>query len=373
VPAALTLTVPALFALIVLSVVTAAPAHAHTRAQASSSYESRITGLPELDGVEWRMYAGGDLIEVINHGSDELVVLGYEDEPYLRLGPDGVFENLNSPATYVNTDRYGDVAIPPRADPTAPPAWTRVADGPSRAWHDHRVHWMAEARPQVVVESSGGPVHIHDWSVPVVHDGQQHELTGELHWVPRGTWWPLLLVALVLTAPAAAGLLRRQAGRSSLVRPAAAVVAAVAALNTIHFVDELLAWPAPTLDILFGLFHTALFVGVGLGGAAIAWRGRQGPLLSLGIASGAVLFHQGLLQVPILTSSQLPTIWPAGLLRMAVAASIAQAVWVASVIVRAHRGGGASSERSAPPPQAGLDRAVSGRTDGDRPLHKELI
>jgi hypothetical protein len=46
-----------------------------------------------------------------------------------------------------------------------------------------------------------------------------------------------------------------------------------------------------------------------------------------------VLFHQGLLQLPTITMSQLPTVWPPDLLRVVVALSLTQALWVSVVIV----------------------------------------
>jgi hypothetical protein len=314
----------------------AVPALAHTRAAAASDYDSRITALPALPGVHWRVYAGGDVLELTNRGPEEVLVLGYADEPYLRVGPDGVFENRRSPATYLNADRYADVAMPPRADPQASPDWVKVSEGQSRAWHDHRVHWMSPDPPPHVQQDPGQQVLIQPWSVAVVHGGQPYEVTGELWWNPGPSPVPFLGLALLVTAPALAGLLRGRRGHA-LRRPAAVVVGGVALLNGIHFVDELLAWPAATLDVLFGIFHTALFVGVGLVGAAVAWRGNQGPHLSLGIASGAVLFHQGLLQLRLLWSSQLPTVWPPALLRTAVALSVAQALWVAVVLTAALR------------------------------------
>jgi hypothetical protein len=370
------------------TVAAAVPAAAHTRAQAASNYSSTVASEPAIPGVTWRLYAGGDLIEVENLGTGELIILGYEGEPYLRLGPDGVDENRNSPATYLNGDRYADVAVPPRADASAQPDWTSISSARRWAWHDHRVHWMSPNPPPAVREaraagtSTRTGLHLFDWVVPFTFDGDAHELTGTLRWVKGGPWWPWLVVALALTAPAAWGLVRRRpptpGAQAALVRPAAAAVAAVAALNTIHFTDELLAWPAPTLDILFGVFHTALFVGVGLVGAAIAWRGRMGPLLSLGIASGAVLFHQGLLQVRILTSAELPTVWPHPLLRFAVALSVAQALWVAVVIAAANRGAPApapsrdSSDGSAASAVCPTPPAVSGDVHDPR-RNKELI
>jgi hypothetical protein len=314
-------------------------AAAHTRAAEATSYRSEIEHAPSIPGVEWRVYAGGTFTEVTNRSGQTLVVLGYENEPYVRVGPEGVFENRNSPATYLNAERYGDVAVPPRADPAAEPEWRRVADGDTHAWHDHRVHWMSPELPPVVAASPGREHLVFEWAVPFRHAGQDGEVTGSLAWVPGPPVWPWLLAGLALTLPAAAGLLRGHRAGPGLVRPAAAVVAAVAMVNTIHFVDELLAWPYPTLDVIFGVGHTLLFVGVGLCGAAVAWHGRYGPHLSLGVAAGAVLFHQGLLQVQMLGSSELPTIWPPALLRLAVALSVGQAVWVALVLARGVRAG----------------------------------
>jgi hypothetical protein len=316
----------------------ASDAAAHTRAQAATDFSSTIDAAPELAGVHWRVYAGGEFLELMNSSSTDVIVTGYEGEPYLRVGPDGVFENRSSPAAYLNAERYGDVAMPPRADATAPADWVQVSTRTSHAWHDHRIHWMALEPPPAVTAAPGRYHEINQWGVPFTHGGTEHTISGTLEWIPGTPWWPWALAGLLLGAPALLGVV---AGweHPRLVRPAAATVAAVATFNSIHFVDELAAWPAPTLDVLFGLLHTALFVGAGLAGAAVAWRGRYGPLLSLGIGSGAVLFHQGLLQLSVLSASQLPTVWPDPVLRLAVAASVGQAIWVAVVITAGLRAG----------------------------------
>jgi hypothetical protein len=339
--------------------VTATPAAAHSRAAVASSFESRILHEPAIDGLEWRMYAGGDLIEVTNRSTRELVVLGYEGEPFLRIGPTGVFENLNSPATYLNAERYGDVAVPPRADPAAPAAWARVSRKPTVAWHDHRVHWMSPRLPASVRADQGREQLVSEWEVPLRDGDRDLVLSGELWWVPGPAPWPWLLLALVVTVPALIGLPRRSGGLAAVLRPAAVTVLAVALLNTIHFVDELRAWPVATVDVLFGLLHTALFVGVGVLGAVMARGAPQGPVLSLGVASGAVLFHQGLLQLPMLTASQLPTVWPPALLRLAVALSLAQAVWVAVVVGSVLRTGAPESRRPPPAPPSSTELPVA--------------
>jgi uncharacterized cupredoxin-like copper-binding protein len=341
-----------------------APAAAHTRAAAADNYDSRITATTTLDGVRWRTYASGDLLEVTVTADVEVIVTGYEGEPYLRITPQGVAANRNSPATYLNGERYGDVALPPRADASAAPEWMPVASSPTYAWHDHRVHWMGSEPPPGVGDAPRRTQLVQHWTVEALVDGRPYRVDGELWWVPGRSALPWLAVALVLTAPAAAGLgaWRRRArsgageslaGRLAVVRlhvrPAAAVVGAVAVLNGLHFVDEVAAWPVPTLDIAFGVLHNALFVGAGILGAAIAWRATQGPFLSLGIASGAVLFHQGLLQWRMLTASQLPTVWPTPLLRLAVALSLTQAAWITAVLVSGMRAAGRQPQAAADP------------------------
>ena len=58
-------------------------------------------------------------------------MLGYEGEPYLRFNDRGVDRNVNSPATYLNQDRYGQVNPPPNATADATPEWEHISDTPS--------------------------------------------------------------------------------------------------------------------------------------------------------------------------------------------------------------------------------------------------
>jgi hypothetical protein len=344
-----------LAAALMLVALTAGPALAHTRASSATNFDSRIVEAPNLDGVSWRLYPGGEYLEVENTSGRPLVVHGYDGEPYLRVGPGGVERNRNSPATYLNEERYADVAVPPRADAAAPPDWEQLTGAPRHAWHDHRTHWMAPDPPVTIAEASGTPQTVHDWTVPFTLDGRTEQLAGVLRWEPGPAWWPWLIAGLVLTAPAAAGLRRR--GVDAL-RPAAAVVAVVAVVNLAHLPDEVAALPLPVLDVLFGIGHNVLFISVALAGAALAWR-RTRSLLPLGVAAGAVAFHQGLLQVSQLGASQLATVWPPTVIRMLVALSLGQAVWAAVVLVHAWRSAAAgdagqasagAAERVAPAP-----------------------
>ena len=78
-----------------------------------------------------RILQFGDEFELVNETVTEVVVPGYSDEPYLRIGPDGVWRNANSPATYLNLDRFGRVDAA-RRTPTPTPSRTGCRSRPSR-------------------------------------------------------------------------------------------------------------------------------------------------------------------------------------------------------------------------------------------------
>jgi hypothetical protein len=343
-----------------LLVVTATGAAAHTRTQQTTNLDSRITVEPALPGVRWKVHTGGLLVEVVNDSDEVLVVEGYEGEPYLRIGPDGVERNRRSPATYLNDDRIGrrvsartDVAMPRDVDPAAPPEWIRIGDEPLARWHDHRVHWMAPQPPRFV---DAGPVAtammrvnlvgvigragddagvFQGWSVPVTFAGRSSVVEGEMVWVDPPPAWPYALLAALLVAPALRGLRRRDP--VAILRPAAVVVLLVASVNSIHLVDDLVSWPSDRLDEVWGLLHTSLFLGTGIGASLWSLRVGYGRVVSLAIASAAVLYHQGFVHLPMLHASRFPTVWPEPLVRVTIALGLLQAVAVAIVLVRARR------------------------------------
>ena len=74
---------------------------------AGSDYDGRVLSVtPDIPGVSVRILQFGDELELVNRSDTEVAVPGYDDEPYLRIGPDGVWRNARSPATYINLDRY---------------------------------------------------------------------------------------------------------------------------------------------------------------------------------------------------------------------------------------------------------------------------
>lgn len=328
------------------------PADAHTRTEETTNIDSRVTNDPLPDGVEVTVHTGGFLVEVVNHTDEVLVVGGYDGEPYLRIGPDGVEHNRRSPAAHLNRERFGDVAMPPDVDAAAPPEWVPIRAQPRITYHDHRTHWMAPSAPSFV---DAGPVAtwlmrtrlvgpigragedagvFQSWELPMSYGGEAFVLRGDLVWVDPPSPWPWLALAVLLTAPAwLAWRHRHDVDPTHLVRPLAVVVGAVAVVNGIQLVDDLVAWPSDPLDELSGLLHTTIFLVGGIGGAAWAWFGRSGRVLAIGIGSASVLYHQGLIHLPMLAASYFPTVWPDGLVRLTIALGLLQALPVAVVIL----------------------------------------
>ncbi len=347
-----------LLAVVGVLVLPAEQAAAHTRTQETTNLDSRITSDPGLPGVTWTVHTGGLLLEVASDSGEVLIVEGYEGEPYLRLGPSGVDHNRRSPATYLNDDRLGrrvsartGVAMPPDVDPDAPPEWVHQGDEPRAIWHDHRVHWMSSQPPRFVeagglartmmrvnlvgvIGTAGDDAGVfQEWTVPLTYGGVPAAVEGEMAWDDPPPAWPWLLLAAVLLVPGLLGLRRREA--ADVLRPAALALLLVAVVNGIHLVDDLIAWPEAPLDELFGVLHTTTFVGAGIAASLWALKVDHGRVLALAIASAAVLYHQGLIQLPMLHASHFPTVWPDPLVRLTVALGLLQAPIVAVVLLRA--------------------------------------
>ena len=255
---------------LLLVAVPAGPAAAHVigTGTEASNYRTVIRGIDQgAPGISVRTVAGGQL-ELTNRSAKEVVVLGYRMEPYLRIGPAGVFENQRSPSTYTNRFRTAPAEIPSEFDPKASPEWRRIGDGPSAAWHDHRSHWTGPD-PSAVKASPGTPhVVVPDWRIPLVQDGRTMVIRGSITWVPGPSPWPwaLTAVGLFAAALAAAGGYRRP--------KVLGVVALVAvAADMVHTAGALLASTAPVAVELYGTVTSA--AGWAVAGLA-AWRLLRG-------------------------------------------------------------------------------------------------
>ena len=119
----------------------ASPAAAHGGSgPGPTNYETRVHEVsPSTPGLHVRAIDLGERLELRNQTGETVIVLGYDDEPYLRVGPDGVFENVRSPAVYLNDEPdLTDARVPDSADADATPDWRLVGSGTTARWHDHR-------------------------------------------------------------------------------------------------------------------------------------------------------------------------------------------------------------------------------------------
>ncbi|HUG83275.1 MAG TPA: hypothetical protein VMM13_01855 [Euzebya sp.] len=323
-----------LLALTVLSVlltgVMATPALAHGRGSDASNFLSTITDHPDVARVEFAIINSDEYLQVTNDSDVEVAIPGYQGEPYLRIGPDGVFRNRSSQATYINEDRFGQTTIPTDIDPDGRPDWEQLSSGNRYAWHDHRIHWMAQTQPPAVQTDPDATHVVTTWTVPFTVGEDAHELAGHLTWIPGGNPWAWLIPALlVVSLPVAYALLRtrpdHEAGEwRGLSTPAGVALLVLAVANVIHLVDDLFATPIPLSQTAVAAIQTAFFIAIAMFGAVRAIQGREGAFTALGVGAGAVFIGQGLLYVSVLSASQTASLFPGALTRAVIALSLAQ-------------------------------------------------
>jgi hypothetical protein len=280
-----------------------AAAHAVGNGTEASNYRTTVHGIEQgTPGLSVRAVTGG-LLELTNRSDQEVVVLGYRLEPYLRVGRDGVYENQRSPSTYTNRFRTTPASIPPEFDPQAAPEWRRIGDGPSAGWHDHRAHWPGPDPPAVKASPEAMHVVVPDWQVPLRQGNRTMVVQGDITWVPGPTPWPWVLAAVGLfgAALAAAGGYRRP-------KVLAAVALVAVAADIIHTAGALLASTAPLATQLYGTATAAAgWVVSGLAAYRLL-RGRADTGLIYLLLGGVFLTLAGALpDLSALARSQLPS------------------------------------------------------------------
>jgi hypothetical protein len=284
---------------------TAAPAAAHAIGTGTqpSNYRTTLRGIEQgAPGISVRTVAGDEL-ELVNRSGQEVLVLGYRLEPYLRIGPAGAFENQRSPSAYTNRFRISPTSIPPEYDPEAAPEWRRIGDGPTAAWHDHRAHWTGPDPPAVTANPQALHVVVADWQIPLRQGEQTMIVRGDITWVPGPSPWPwaLAAVAVFAGALAAAGGYRRP-------RVLAAVGVAAVAADVVHTAGALLASTAPLSAELYGSLTSAAGWAVTGLAAFRLWRGRADTGLVYLLLGGVFLTLAGALpDLSALARSQVPS------------------------------------------------------------------
>lgn len=203
-----------LFVLILLAA--APPAIAH---QGNPNFRSEITSITPAAaaaGLEVQIQNFDDNVQLVNRTGKAVTIEGYDGEPYVRLSPDGTVEvNLNSPAYYLNQDRFADVSVPERADAKATPAWKKVDDTGLFSWHDHRSHYMGLNTPPQVKDESV-ETKVFEYSIPARVGKKPVEINGTLTWAGEQSGFSIVpfiaLAVLIVAGLIATAAIRRRRG-----------------------------------------------------------------------------------------------------------------------------------------------------------------
>jgi hypothetical protein len=183
-------------------------AGAHGAGGEASGFTSTVAAVtPAVQGLDVEVLDADDRLMLRNGTGREVVVLGYDGEPYLRFDAGSVYRNVRSPAGYLNADRYAQKQVPASANPEAAPVWRRITLGHSYEWHDHRIQWMSTIAPDEIRAEPDTRRHVFDWSVPITVDGRATVITGSLDYAPVEGEDPTLWVFVAAVVPLAAAFL----------------------------------------------------------------------------------------------------------------------------------------------------------------------
>jgi hypothetical protein len=284
----------------------ATPASAHGGdAPEATAYRTTVTGVtPPVRGLSVRTVEAGARLELTNDSGRTVEVLGYAGEPYLEVRPDGTYENIHSPATYLNVTLAGDGPVPATADPAAPPSWRRVSGSTTVRWHDRRTHWL-EPDPSLTRAQR-----LRDWAVPLRDQTRTFEIRGTLDWVPPPpiAWWWAGAVLLAVAVFALALRWRRAVRAVALIAgtitlgyavlraldgmplsPVLIVVALVAvAAGAPAYRPFLIALGGALLAVFAGLVNVGVFRAAVVPAAGPAWLSRLAVLVAIGAGAGMV-------------------------------------------------------------------------------------
>jgi hypothetical protein len=279
-PTVLLLVLTALLLALVAVVLVAPPVRAGALGGVEpSNYRTRILAVrPPVPGLSVEVVDAGTRLRLANGGSEDVVVLGYQAEPWLRVPPGGVV-----------------------------------------TWHDRRARWEADEPPAEVRRAPGSAhVVIPEWTVTLRTGGRLVDVVGEVRWLPGPSPLPWLAGAAVLAmAVAAAGRTRRWVG---------ALVAALGLVVALDLVQVAGAWAGTEVPLAGALPPLAASAaGWVVAGLAIRQllRGRyESGLFQLLLAAGLLTVVGGLGDLGFLLRSELPSGLPAGVARAAVTATI---------------------------------------------------
>jgi len=279
-----------------------------------TNYRTDIVSVEPADSpIRLEMIGGDSFILLEQLDPVEVIVQGYQAEPYLRFDSDGtVYENLRSPAVWLNQERYGDEEVPTFANAQATPQWSEVATGGTYAWHDHRSHWM---NPQPPPSAESGD-QVLEATVPLTVDGQPVLVTVASYLLDPPSLWPSVAGAVVGLAGALAIWKSTRAGQAlvTLLNGGLAVALGLAAYRAVPSVTQ----PSSLLWLLPAIAVAAVI-------ALVALRNHTATTVYLDgliVAAGATLGGWGFTRLDALRRSLIPSSAPAGLDRLIIMSAL---------------------------------------------------
>ncbi|BCJ70814.1 hypothetical protein CS0771_03580 [Catellatospora sp. IY07-71] len=312
----------------------AAPASAHgADAPDATNYRTLLTGTPDLPGLEVITIEAGARLQLTNHSGKPVEVLGYHNEPYLEVRPDGVYENIHSPATYLNIT-IAHVDPPAHADPTVAPEWRKVSDEPVYRWHDQRAIWSDPNPPAEVAAAPDQPRRLREWTVPMRTEVTPLQVTGVLDYVPPPDpvqWWLGAVAGAAVIA--LAGLVRNRPRALTVLLSVAALGAGALAL-AYAVGREIDAGNHTFGPILLELVTVQLWSVVSalaaIAAAAYSLTRRAAGDFALALGAAAVGLFSGMVNAAVFHRAIAPIPWGDTAARVMTAAVIALGVGVAA-------------------------------------------
>lgn len=291
-----------------------------------TDYQSEVRSIePDTPTIEVGIVGGDSFVELRVEPGIDAMVIGYEGEDYLWFRPDGVvLENQNSPATYLNADRYGNDGVPDTARADADPSWEKVATGGSWAWHDHRAHWMQSARPFGLEAGD----QILEAVIPIVVDGETVEVTVISTWQPApsplATW---LGVVAGLSVGVGAWFLR--GGRI----PAIAVSVPLVVLAVVVGAAQYLSLPGATGPRPIWIVLPLIAAVSAAAGLVLAVRGMRFAADAAMLLVGVELAVWGFMKRDGLGAAIVPTDAPFWLDRFTTAAALVDGMMLVAIAI----------------------------------------
>ncbi|MBV8958509.1 MAG: hypothetical protein JOZ37_17170 [Actinobacteria bacterium] len=301
-----------------------ADAHTLTGVQPTNFRSELVSVLPALPGVTVDILDLGRRIRLTNRGNIDVVIRGYQGEPYLRVGPAGVFENTHSPAVYLNKPAppYATTSttLPKVANSSAPPEWHRTSRSHTVTWHDRRTRWEGPSPPSVRSSPHDRQV-VSPWLITVTRGKDDAAITGRILWVPPPSAVPWLALAVAFGLATAAAVFTRRWATFLAV-----ALTVLVASDIVHSVASAWATHDGVGAVLFRVFVSGFYGTIawvlGLSSIGLVARRNDLGLLLAGVTAFFLALLGGATDASSLGRSQLGFSLPADVARFQVALAL---------------------------------------------------